>query len=163
MGGDSVDWAFSLGYIHARFDEFLGRGSPPPDISDLAVFQNTPPITAYNRLSYTRPMSLFGEGAMNLFASASYRAHSSQFNFVTPLDQDAYVLVDAGLSWTSDSGRWRLSVNGTNLTDKRYVVAGYDFVTSLPAFGNTPLGASGVLTTFFGNPRQVFGTVEIAF
>ena len=161
--GDRLDYAFSLGYINAEFDSLLGRGSPPVDVADQAVFQNTPPITAYSRLSYSRPMTLLGEGVANIFGSFSRRGDVSQFNFVTPIDQPSFVLVDAGLSWTSDSGRWRLSVNGTNLTDERYIAAGYDFVTSLPAFGNTPLGATGVLTGFYGNPRQVFGTVEVSF
>ncbi len=162
--GDSLDWQFSLGYVHAEFDEYFGRGSPPPDITDLAVFQNTPKWTAYNRLTYTTPTDLLGkDGATSLFASVAYKSLTHQFNFVTPLDQPQYALLDAGIVWKSQSGRLKLSVIGTNLTDKRYVVAGYDFVTAFPAFGNTPLGVSGVLTTFYGNPRQVFGTVEIAF
>jgi iron complex outermembrane receptor protein len=162
--GDALDWQFSLGYINAEFDEYFGRGSPPPDITDLAVFQNTPRWTAYNRLTYTTPTNLFGAGGTtSVFTSVAYKSLTRQFNFVTPLDQPQYALLDAGLVWKSPSGRLKLSVIGTNLADKRYVVAGYDFVTAFPAFGNSPLGVSGVLTTFYGNPRQVFGTVEVAF
>lgn len=162
--GDSINVQFALGYISAEFDEYLGRGSPPPDLTDVAVFQNTPEITSFAQLNYNRPLSMFGkDGGVNLYSSFSFRSLTHQFNFRSPIDQPAYALLNAGFSWTTDDGRLSAGVHGTNLTDKRYVVAGYDFVTALPAFGNSPLGASGVLTTFFGNPRQVFGTVRLAF
>jgi iron complex outermembrane receptor protein len=162
--GDQVNVRFALGYINAEFDEYLGRGSPPPDLSQVAVFQNTPKITSFAQLNYARPLSIFGnDGGLNLYTSFSFRSLTRQFNFRTPIDQPAYALLNAGFTWTTDDGRWSAGVHGTNLTDKRYVVAGYDFVTALPQFGNSPLGASGVLTAFYGNPRQVFGTVRVAF
>ncbi|PQA89357.1 TonB-dependent receptor [Hyphococcus luteus] len=160
--GDSLNYQFSLGYIHKEYDEYQGRTGT--DISDLAVFQNTPSITAFSRLSYDRPVALFGkDGDAQLSTSFSYRSFTYQFGYPSPLDQPEVWLMNAGLSWTSSDGGLRLSVHGTNLLDKEYVVAGYDFVTSAPEFGNSPLGLSGVLTTFYGNPRQVFGTVEVAF
>ncbi|MEE2693102.1 MAG: TonB-dependent receptor, partial [Pseudomonadota bacterium] len=162
--GDSLAYQFSLGYIHAEFDEYIGRspgpGLPPADLSDIAVFQNTPSITAYSRLSYSRPVST---GTGSIYTSVSYRSETHQFNFVSPIDQPAYALLNAGVSWTQESGRVKISLHGANLLDKKYVVAGYDFVTALPEFGNSPLGSTGVLTTFYGNPRQVFGTIEVAF
>ena len=160
--GDSLNYQFSLGYIHKEYDEYLGRTGT--DISDLAVFQNTPSITAFSRLSYDRPVTLFGrEGDAQISTSASYRSDTYQFGYPSPLDQSEVWLMNAGLSWTSADRGLRLSVNGTNLLNKEYVVAGYDFVTTYPEFGNSALGLSGVLTTFYGNPRQVFGTIEVAF
>lgn len=162
--GDALNFQFALGYINAEFDEYFGRGTPPPDLTNVAVFQNTPDVTAFGQLSYDRPLSLMGrDGGLNLYTSFSFKSDSHQFNFRTPIDQGAYALLNAGISWTTDSGRLSMGVHGTNLTDKRYVVAGYDFVTALPEFGNSPLGASGVLTAFYGNPRQVFGTIKLAF
>jgi iron complex outermembrane recepter protein len=109
-------------------------------------------------------MSIFGnDGGVNLYTSFSFRSLTNQFNFRTPIDQPAYALLNAGFTWTTDDGRWSAGVHGANLTDKRYIIAGYDFVTALPQFGNSPLGASGVLTAFYGNPRQVFGTIKVAF
>ncbi len=162
--GDGLNVQFALGYISAEFDEYLGRGSPPPDITDIAVFQNTPKITAFAQVNYGRPLPIVGhDGGLNLYTSFSFRDDTNQFNFRSPIDQPAYALLNAGFTWTTDDGRWSAGVHGTNLTDKRYIVAGYDFVTSLPAFGNSPLGATGVQTAFFGNPRQVFGTIKVAF
>lgn len=159
--GDALDYQFAFGYINAEFDEFLGRTGE--DISDLAVFQNTPEVTAFSQLSYTKPMQIFGDGGLNVYSSFSYRSEVSQFNFRSPIDQEGFVLFNAGLSWTGDDGRLSIGVHGTNLLDKEYIVAGYDFVTAQPAFGNNPLGLTGVLTSFYGNPRQVFGTVKVAF
>ena len=159
--GDALDYQFALGYINAEFDEFQGRTGE--DISDLAVFQNTPEVTAFGQLSYSKPMRLFRDGGVNLYSSFSYRSETSQFNFRSPIDQDGFVLFNAGLSWTDDEGRFSVGVHGTNLLDKEYIVAGYDFVTNQPAFANSPLGTTGVLTAFYGNPRQVFGTVKVAF
>jgi len=162
--GDTFDWQFSMGYTNAQYDEYFGRGSPPPDLSNVAVFQNTPRWNAYNRFTYTAPMHLFGsDGSTSLYASAAYKSLTHQFGYVGPLDQPEYALIDAGLYWKSASGGLKLGVYGTNLTNQEYKVAGYDFVTSLPAFGNSALGLTGVLTAFYGNPRQVFGTIEVAF
>ncbi len=162
--GDAVNFQFALGYISAAFDEYLGRGTPPPDLTNVAVFQNTPEVTAYGQLNYDRPMSLFSrDGGLNLYTAFSYKSATNQFNFRTPIDQPGYALLNAGLSWTTDGGGLSIGVHGTNLTDKRYIVAGYDFVTALPQFGNSPLGSTGVLTAFYGNPRQIFGTIKLAF
>ncbi|MEZ5897603.1 MAG: TonB-dependent receptor [Parvularculaceae bacterium] len=159
--GDALDFQFSLGYINAEFDEFIGRTGS--DISDLAVFQNTPDITAFGMMTYAWPMRLLGDGGASLYGSFSYRSETSQFNFRSPIDQPGYALFNAGVNWNSDNGRWSLGVHGTNLADKRYIVAGYDFVTSQPAFANSALGLTGVLTSFYGNPRQIMGTVKVSF
>lgn len=159
--GDAVNYQFAFGYINATFDEFIGARDI--DVTDSAVFQNTPEVTAFSQLSYSKPMQLFGDGGLNAYSSFSYRSETSQFSFRSPIDQDGFVLFNAGFSWTADDGRLSIGVHGTNLLDKEYIVAGYDFVSAQPAFGSTPLGLSGVLTAFYGNPRQVFGTVEVAF
>jgi iron complex outermembrane receptor protein len=162
--GDALSLQFALGYIEAEFNDYFGRGTPPPDLTNVAVFQNTPDITAFSQLNYDRPMSLAGrDGGLNLYTSFSFKSDSSQFNFRSPIDQPAYAILNAGLSWTTNGGGLSVGVHGTNLTDKRYIVAGYDFVTSLPEFGNSALGATGVLTAFYGNPRQIFGTIKVAF
>lgn len=162
--GDAVSMQFALGYINAEFDEYFGRGTPPPDLKNVAVFQNTPDISAFAQLNYDRPLSLMGrDGGLNLYTSFSFKSDSHQFNFRSPIDQPAYAILNAGFSWTTDGGRLSMGVHGANLTDKRYIVAGYDFVTALPEFGNSALGSTGVLTAFYGNPRQVFGTIKVAF
>lgn len=88
----------------------------------------------------------------------SYRSRTRQFEFESPIDQPGYALYDASLVWDSEDGRWQFGVHGKNLTDKEYIVAGYDFL-NIPQ----PLGLSGVVTAFFGDPRTVTGTVAFRF
>ena len=42
-------------------------------------------------------------------------------------DQDAYGLLNATVAYTTQSGKWRFALNGSNLTDEEYLQAGYDF------------------------------------
>jgi iron complex outermembrane recepter protein len=60
-------------------------------------------------------------------------------------DQPAYGLLNAGLAFTSRSGAWRISVDGKNLTNKYYRVAGYDF-------GPPPIGPQN---SFIGGISQI--------
>jgi iron complex outermembrane receptor protein len=105
----------------------------------------------------------------------SYKGDSQQFELKTPgLDQRHYALLDASLVWTSEGDRWSIGVHGRNLTNRRYIVAGYNFLRQNPDTGQfilangTPgnsstLGNEGILTAYYGNPRQVFATVGLKF
>jgi iron complex outermembrane receptor protein len=42
-------------------------------------------------------------------------------------DQSGYGLLDATVAYTTQSGKWRFALNGSNLTDEEYLQAGYDF------------------------------------
>ncbi|MEM9169036.1 MAG: TonB-dependent receptor [Pseudomonadota bacterium] len=167
--GDSLSYQFSLGYINAEFDEFVGRppvgSGEPADLSDIAVFQNTPSITAFSRLQYDRPFDFLNQGGdLGVYTSVSYRSLTNQFSYeIAALDQEQFALLNAGIYWTRDDGKLNLSVHGTNLTDQRYIVAGYDFVSTLPEFGQSALGLTGVQTAFYGDPRRFMGTIEVRF
>lgn len=156
----SINW--SLGVLDAKFNTFIdafGR-----DVASQRVFQNTPDITAHMGFNMGVPM---GGGMMDFIGLASLRSDASQFEVPNPfLDQDGFVLVDASVVYTADSGKWSLGLHGKNLFDKEYIVAGYNFVA-----GGTPpgtpfvptLGREGTLTGFYGDPRRVFVTGQINF
>src|SRR3546814_6301156 len=64
-------------------------------------------------------------------ADFAYRSAVNFDAFNTPsLLQPGYVVVNANVSLTDPSERWRLSVGVSNLTDKRYIVGGF---SDLPA------------------------------
>ncbi|WP_342773747.1 hypothetical protein [Qipengyuania marisflavi] len=114
-----------------------------------------------------------GSGDLNFSTTVSYRSKTNQFE--TPsayLDQPGYALVDASLVWSSASDRFSLGVHGRNLTDKRYITSGYQFVATNPDgtpilnAGGLPsptLGLEGIVTAFYGNPRQVFATATFKY
>jgi iron complex outermembrane receptor protein len=152
----NVNW--SLGYLDAQFNEFIDAFGN--DVADQRVFQNTPDITASMGFDFGVPVA---DGMLDFLGNASLRSDASQFEAPNRfLDQDGFVLVDASLVYTADSGRFSIGVHGKNLLDKEYIVAGYNFVAGTGPFIPT-LGREGTLTGFYGDPRRVFVTAEVNF
>ena len=150
------NWSFSwaIGYLDAEYKEFIDATNT--DVSDIAVFQNTPEWTANGSATFETPLSMFGiGGSIAVITSLSYRDDTSQFEFPIPLlDQESFTLWDLSLVWEDDDGHWRVGIHGKNLGDEEYKVAGYNF----PA-----LGVEGNVTAFYGNPRTVTATAEYRF
>jgi outer membrane receptor protein involved in Fe transport len=70
-------------------------------------------------------------------------------------DQPAYGLLDAGIAFTTNSGAWRFALDGKNLLDRWYRVAGYDF-------GGTGTGLLANVSQigFYGPPRTYLVTAQ---
>jgi len=161
--GDSLMATASVGWIHARYDTFMAAVTDPvthittlQNVANRSYFQNTPSWTSNFSITYARPLTLYGEGGtLSLINSLSNRSLMHQYQYASPIDQPAYSIYDASLVWASDSGRWQIGIYGKNLTDTRYKIAGYDFVTA------TKLGLEGDLTAFYGDPRTVTATLQI--
>lgn len=155
--GDSVNLAWTLGYLDGEYDQFINAFGV--DISNQVQIQNTPDITASATLGYVTPV---GQGDLNLLAMVSYRGDSSQFEIpFAMLDQEAFALWNASAVWDSEDGRWQFGIHGRNLGDERYRVAGYDFVNN--ATLAPELGLEGTLTAFYGDPRTVTATVAFRY
>ena len=170
IDGAKLGLQVAVGYIDAKYTRFIdARGI---DVANRRAIQNTPDLTISETLSYNVPI---GGGSLNASTTLSYRGDSQQFEFRTPgLDQPRYTLLDASLVYSSENDRWSIGIHGRNLTNKRYIVAGYNFLRQNPDTGNfvlangTPgvnstLGSEGVLTAYYGNPRQVLATVGVKF
>ncbi|MBV7265001.1 TonB-dependent receptor [Erythrobacter ani] len=156
----NVNW--SLGILDAEFNTFIDAFGN--DVADERVFQNTPDITGHMGFVLGIPAA---DGIIDFLGNASLRSDASQFEVPNPfLDQDGFVLVDASIVYTADSGRFSIGAHGKNLFDKEYIVAGYNFVA-----GGTPpgtpfvptLGLEGTLTGFYGDPRRFYVTAEVNF
>ncbi|MEN3745896.1 TonB-dependent receptor [Sphingomonas sp. HF-S3] len=166
--GGRLNLAWTLGYMDAKYLRFIdSRGL---DVANRRRFQNTPDWTAGATLGYSVPV---GDGSVSLSGTWSYRGDSQQFELRTPmLDQAGFSLFDASLVWDVND-MFSLGIHGRNLANKRYIVAGYNFLAQNPDTGDflrTPagayiptLGTEGVLTAYYGNPRQVFATGTIKF
>ena len=150
---------YGLGWTDAEFDKYetfqvITNPAPPPatltvpvDLSDTAVFQNTPEWNGNLALNYAQPLPGTW-GSLLLTASASYRDSYYMFEFPNPLiDQnDSYTLFDASVTWTAENEKLRFQLVGRNLTDEEYKIGGYYFPGA--AFGN-------VVNSFYGPPRTV--------
>jgi iron complex outermembrane receptor protein len=165
---DNLSANFAIGYIEGEFEEYITstiitNPAPPPativvpiDLSNLAGFQNTPDVTAAASLTYTTDLA---GGQLAITPSVSYRGDSQMFEFANPiLDQDAYSIYNASVTWTSEGGRLRFGLHGQNLGDEEYRVGGYNFPDTPPSttFGNSIIG-------FYGPPQTITGTVEVRF
>jgi len=159
----------ALGYIHAKYDtfsRFVPAGAPNPvnpsqtipaggqivNVADLYGFQNTPEWTG--NVSLTWRGNVAG-GELTITPMVSYRDDYQQFEQPLPLlDQKAFTLVDLTASWAPESGRYRISVAGKNLTDERYRTGGYNF--GVPTYNNSVIG-------FYGPPRTYSASLEVKF
>ncbi len=167
--GDTFSISWGGGWIDADYTEFV-TGNPPIDVSDIRVVQNTPEFSGAITTHYSHPMSFLSkDGDIALITQTSYKSKTHIFEVPNPLlDQDGYGLFDASLVWTSSDGRLQLGIHGKNLTDRRYRVAGYNYLAQNPDGSIiTPyvslLGLEGTATAFYGPPRTITGTVEVRF
>ena len=161
--GDVFNIGWSIGYLDGEYEEFIDATGT--DVSDDRVIQNTPDWTASAILAYDTPVSVGGlQGNLTATGLISYRGDSSQFEVPGAIDQPAYTLLDFGLRWATPDNRWGLSVTGKNLTDERYIVAGYNFLADPadPTSAST-LGLEGILTGFYGAPRTFTFAVDFKY
>jgi iron complex outermembrane receptor protein len=164
---DALSLTYGVGWTDAEFDEYQSftvvSGTPVAiDLADLAHFQNTPEWNGNVALTYVQPLAA-GWGSLATMVSASYRDSYYMFEFDRPLiDQTTdYTLLDASVTWTSESDRFRVQLAGRNLTDEEYKVGGYDFYTGYDAgtqalFGNT-------VNSFYGPPRTYSVSLSYRF
>ena len=191
--GSRLSLAGTAGYLNAKYDEFEtnvaffdeeGNPSPatpagPVDVADFRRIQNTPKWTLSSTVDFSAPV---GAGMLNANATASYRSKTFQFETPSPyLDQPGYTLLDANLIYRFAGDRFTVGLHGKNLTDKRYITSGYQFLNANPVTGepilsasplspvfavpgNAPsLGRQGVVTAYYGAPRQVFVSLGVNF
>ena len=171
--GQRLNFLGTLGYLDAQYDEFITNipGQGPVDVADFRRIQNTPKWTISGTIDYSTRVK---SGSLSASTTLSYRSKTFQFETPSPfLDQPGYALWDLNLVWTSTDDRFTIGLHGKNLTNKQYITSGYQFLTVNPvtgvpvlnAAGNVipSLGREGVVTAFYGNPRQVFLSFGLKF
>jgi iron complex outermembrane receptor protein len=180
--GDRLNFNGSLGFLDAEYREFLTvvnrdeNGLPVPaheeDMADFREVQNTPKWTLSGGFNYDTPLA---SGRLNFNTNLSYRSSSQQFEIAADgIDENGFALLDASIVWRSAGDRWSIGLHGKNLTDTKYITSGYVFMLQNPYTGEyinnagqpsyTPsLGREGVLSAFYGNPRQVFLSLGAKF
>jgi iron complex outermembrane receptor protein len=121
---------------------------------------NAPFWTVSGNATYTWDLA---SGTLLARAGYDWRSFTNTAVYTpSPTEQPAYGLLNGGLAFTTASRAWRFSIDGKNLTNRYYRVAGYDF-------GNPPISAANVYIGgvsqigFYGPPRTVTGTVTYHF
>ncbi len=171
--GDRLSFAGTLGYLDAKYLQYITNipGVGPVDVANDRAIQNTPKWTLSGSLDYQAPVA---DGRLDLNTTLSYRSKSQQFELATPmLDQKGFALLDANLVWRSAGNGYEIGLHAKNLLNKQYIVSGYNFLAQNPYTGQfilgangkpvSTLGTAGVLTAYYGNPRQVFLSAAVNF
>lgn len=155
----------NLGLIDASFknvNSFNAQGNPI-DITDQFVITNTPDTTANIGFSYDFQIA---NGDLVFNGNYSYRSSYGLTELNNLLTQDAYGLLNLGVNWYSANGQWRVGLHGKNLTNEKYLVGNYAFLSPDP---NNPgaflpgLGGDTTLIGYYGDPRTVSLTVGYRF
>jgi iron complex outermembrane receptor protein len=148
----SANWLISgnFAWLDAKYDEFLFAGA---DIADEQEFTNAPEFSGAVNLEYRTDLASGGNLSTRLGYSYQDDVVATTEILRTgarPITQEGYGLLSAGVIWKS-GGPWSVSLQGTNLTDKEYLTTGYN------------IGVLGILTGFYGAPRQYQATVRYDF
>ena len=170
--GDRFTMSGSLGYLDAKYLQFeTVIAGANVDVANHRKIQNTPKWTLSGTLDYDTPL---GGGRLDANTTLSYRSASQQFELRSPgLDQPRYALWDANLVWRSSGSRYEFGLHAKNIANKKYIIGGYNFLAQNPITGDfllnaagqpiPTLGRTGVLTAYYGNPRQVFLSAAVNF
>lgn len=154
----------NIGLIDAKFNEVIQFTAPgvPIDISERFTITNTPETTANVGFSYDM-ITDFGDIIFN--GNYAYRSEYDVVELDNLLSQDAYGLLNLGVTWLSKDGQWRVGLHGKNLTDEQYLIGNYAFTARNEDTGEyTPgLGGDNTLIGYYGAPREVSLTVAYRF
>lgn len=166
---DALNFDLAVGYIDAEFSEVFDTDPVTGetfDKSDRFTIANTPDLTFNLGFTY-RLYADIGEFVFN--GNYYYRGDYVLFEEDSLLTQDAYGLLNLGITWYSNDGSWYAGLYGKNLTDEEYLIGGYQFVTPDPSDPTdvskyTPgLGGDNTLIGYYGDPRTVTLTVGYRF
>ncbi|HSM12346.1 MAG TPA: TonB-dependent receptor, partial [Lysobacter sp.] len=145
----TANWLISgnLAWLDTGYDEFITAGV---NVADSQRFTNAPEFSGAANVEYRTDLA--SGGNVSARVGYSYQSEVWPTTDLSPaIKQDGYGLVNAGVIWKS-GGPWSVSLQGSNLADKEYRTTGYNINAAL-----------GVLTGFYGAPRQYAMTVRYDF
>lgn len=123
------------------------------ELTKLKV-REAPAVTSSLGANYTFPVvSLvsYGRGNLTLGANFSHTArHFHDFCNSRNIETQPYSLLAALVTYETEDGRWRVSVGGTNLLNKDYIIQGFNV-------GNGP--DHFIQSAAFGEPRKYGATI----
>ena len=135
----------NIAVLNPKYDEYIDAGV---NVAAKKRFTNAPAFQAGLNLQYDTRL---GGGDFTARVGGRYQTKVYPTTDLSPaIMQNEYALLDASLIWDID-GPWSFALNGTNLTNREYRTTGYN----IPALG--------ILTGFYGAPRQVTATALYQF
>ncbi|MFM2371966.1 MAG: hypothetical protein RIS85_1688 [Pseudomonadota bacterium] len=150
----------SVGYLDAYFTALSASVSRPdvagpiPGLREGAVVGGQLPKTAKWSINVSPRYELGLANGGSVVLLADWTRKSAVWNDVArylPLRRPAIDIVNASLTYREPDGHWDLTVGGTNLTDKRYLVS---------AGAND---AAGVYFGSYNRPREWYARIGFKF
>ncbi|MGB0133907.1 TonB-dependent receptor, partial [Dokdonella sp.] len=139
-----------LAYLKTSYSEYIWNDI---NIANEQEFTNAPEQSGAINVEYNMPVG--AEGNLAFRVGYNYQSKVIATTEVTrladPITQGGYGLYNAGVIWRTGKN-WMFSLQGSNLTDKEYRTTGYNIESAL-----------GVLTGFYGAPRQYTLTARYSF
>ena len=143
---DQLRVGATLGYIDAQYTEL----SPGTQLQKGFLFFNTPKESASLTADYTVPVR--SDREIVLHGDYSFRTKVANDAENTPeLMAKAQSLVSAAITLRQDDGKWRATLGGHNLTDRRYVISGQN------------QAGIGYIAGTYSRPREWYATVAYGF
>jgi iron complex outermembrane receptor protein len=114
--------SLNAGYLQAKYTEFLAdlAGTGTPVDNTFLKLRRAPRWTSQLELSWVLPLG--GAGNLTFGSGVNYTSE-----YETDVGNDAFArrpgatLIDAGIAYEPAGERYRISVFGRNLTDRRYI------------------------------------------
>lgn len=155
VASDDLTFDLAVGTFDSKIEE---NNAVPP----LLGISNTPDYTVNFAVNYVL-FTDFGDFVFN--TNYYYRDDYRLFEDSDLLQEKGYGMLNASINWQNEEGDWYASLHGKNLTDKEYLVGGYNFVGINPDDGSfvPGLGGDTTLIGYYGNPRTVSLTVGYRF
>jgi iron complex outermembrane recepter protein len=151
---DDLSFDLAIGTFNSKIEE---NNAIPP----LIGISNTPEYTVNFAVNYVLTTAV-GDIAFN--ANYYYRDDYRLFEDSDLLQEKGYGMLNMSVSWQHEDGHWYASLHGKNLTDKEYLVGGYNFVGVAADGSYIPgLGGDTTLIGYYGDPRTVSLTVGYRF
>ncbi|GMU44044.1 MAG: TonB-dependent receptor [Lysobacterales bacterium] len=136
----------NVAWLDAEYDEFISGGV---DVSGAQKFTNAPEFSGALSLQYIHPLANGGEIRSRVGYSYQDKVYPTT-DLSEAIAQDGYGLWNASVIWQVNDA-WKVALEGNNLADEEYRTTGYN------------IGALGILTGFYGPPRQISLTASYEF
>jgi iron complex outermembrane recepter protein len=173
----ALTFGANVGYLDSYYQNFIVPCNVFP-LTPTLTPGCTPGVASVNEAAYNYPMNAphwtFSEyqtytwalpsGSLTARLAYDYRTYAKTGVTLaawTATDQPGYGLIDADFAYTTENGAWRFSIDGKNLANKYYRVAGYDFGPPPLASPPTYTFTGGVSEIgYYGPPRTVSATIS---
>ncbi|MGC2461592.1 MAG: TonB-dependent receptor [Steroidobacteraceae bacterium] len=155
-----LTFTVNAGYLDSYYEDFLFGCTPPAPGCVVNASSENKPIDAPRWTSSLAGVYVWNVGSGDLSAHSTFRYQSfTKLAATEPsvTDQGGYSVLDAGLAYALGKS-WRFAVEGKNILDKGYRVAGYDF----GGFGSGPEGGLSQIG-FYGPPRTILASVMYTY